>query len=57
MRRMIADGTIGEVRLWRATWLSDEFTIDTPFDWRFDRAMAGPRSPTSAATCWTWRCG
>ena len=42
MRRMIADGTIGDVRLWRATWLSDEFTDPaTPFDWRFDRAMGG----------------
>jgi predicted dehydrogenase len=42
MRNMIADGTIGEVRLWRATWLSDEFTDPaTPFDWRFDRAMGG----------------
>jgi predicted dehydrogenase len=26
MRRMIADGVIGEVRLWRGRWLSDEFT-------------------------------
>jgi len=42
MRRMIADGEIGDVRLWRATWLSDEFTDPaTPFDWRFDRAMGG----------------
>jgi predicted dehydrogenase len=42
MRRMIAEGAIGEVRLWRATWLSDEFTDPaTPFDWRFDRAMGG----------------
>lgn len=42
MHRMIADGTIGDVRLWRATWLSDEFTDPaTPFDWRFDRAMGG----------------
>jgi predicted dehydrogenase len=42
MRRMIADGAIGEVRLWRATWLSDEFTDPaTPFDWRFDRTMGG----------------
>jgi len=42
MRRMIADGAIGEVRLWRATWLSDEFTDPaTPFDWRFDRALGG----------------
>jgi predicted dehydrogenase len=42
MRRMIAEGAIGEVRLWRATWLSDEFTDPaTPYDWRFDRAMGG----------------
>jgi predicted dehydrogenase len=42
MRRMIAEGAIGEVRLWRASWLSDEFTDPaTPFDWRFDRAMGG----------------
>jgi predicted dehydrogenase len=42
MRRMIAEGAVGEVRLWRATWLSDEFTDPaTPFDWRFDRAMGG----------------
>ena len=42
MRRMIADGAVGEVRLWRATWLSDEFTDPaTLFDWRFDRAMGG----------------
>lgn len=42
MHRMIADGTIGDVRLWRATWLSDEFTDPAiPFDWRFDRAMGG----------------
>ena len=42
MRRMIADGTIGDVRLWRATWLSDEFTDPaTPYDWRFDRSMGG----------------
>jgi predicted dehydrogenase len=42
MHRMIADGTIGDVRLWRGIWLSDEFTdAATPFDWRFDRAMGG----------------
>ena len=42
MRRMIADGSLGEVRLWRAIWLSDEFTDPAiPFDWRFDRAMGG----------------
>src|SRR5215472_15407373 len=42
MRAMIADGAVGEVRLWRASWLSDEFTDPaTPHDWRFDRAMGG----------------
>ncbi len=42
MRKMIEDGAVGQVRLWRATWLSDEFTDPaTPFDWRFDRAMGG----------------
>jgi predicted dehydrogenase len=42
MRRMIAEGAVGEIRLWRATWLSDEFTDPaTPWDWRFDRAMGG----------------
>jgi predicted dehydrogenase len=42
MRQMIAEGAVGEVRLWRGTWLSDEFTDPaTPYDWRFDRAMGG----------------
>jgi predicted dehydrogenase len=42
MHRMIADGVVGDVRLWRGTWLSDEFTDPaTPFDWRFDRQMGG----------------
>jgi len=42
MHRMIGDGAVGDVRLWRANWLSDEFTDPaTPFDWRFDRAMGG----------------
>jgi predicted dehydrogenase len=42
MRRMIADGAVGEIRLWRASWLSDEFADPaTPYDWRFDRAMGG----------------
>src|SRR4029079_2870901 len=42
MRRMIADGAIGEVRVWRGIWLSDEFTDPaTPFDWSFDREMGG----------------
>ena len=42
MHRMIAEGAVGDVRLWRGTWLSDEFADPaTPFDWRFDRAMGG----------------
>ncbi len=42
MRRMIAEGAVGQVRLWRATWLSDEFADPaTGWDWRFDRAMGG----------------
>ena len=42
MQRMIAEGAIGELRLWRASWLSDEFADPaTPYDWRFDRAMGG----------------
>jgi len=42
MRRMVADGAVGDVRLWRATWLSDEFADPrTPYDWRFDKAMGG----------------
>lgn len=42
MHKMIADGAVGEVRLWRAVWLSDEFTDpETPYDWRFDAAMGG----------------
>src|SRR5207244_9579341 len=42
MRRMIEDGMVGEVRHFRAIWLSDEFCDPTiPFDWRFDRSMGG----------------
>jgi len=42
MQRMIADGAIGEVQLWRGRWLTDEFLDPAiPFDWRFDRAMGG----------------
>lgn len=38
MARMIADGRIGEPRLWRGSWLSDEFLDpEIPFDWRFER--------------------
>jgi predicted dehydrogenase len=40
MKRLIAEGRIGEPRLWRAVWLSDEFLDpDIPFDWRFERAL------------------
>jgi predicted dehydrogenase len=42
MRAMIGDGMIGTPRLWRGTWLSDEFLDPaTPFDWRFDRELGG----------------
>ncbi len=42
MKRMVDDGAIGDVRLWRATWLSDEFTDPSvPFDWRFERWQGG----------------
>jgi predicted dehydrogenase len=42
MKRMVDEGYIGKVRLWRATWLSDEFVDPAiPFDWRFDRSMGG----------------
>lgn len=38
MKQMIGDGAVGEPRLWRGTWLSDEFLDpDIPFDWRFER--------------------
>lgn len=42
MRAMIQDGLVGEVLLWRANWLSDEFADPSiPFDWRFEREMGG----------------
>lgn len=42
MLRMIRERAIGDVRLWRAVWLSDEFVDpNIPFDWRFDRRMGG----------------
>jgi len=42
MKRMIDEGAVGNLRLVRAVWLSDEF-VDAaiPFDWRFDRSMGG----------------
>jgi predicted dehydrogenase len=40
MKQMIDEGRIGRPRLWRGTWLSDEFLDpDVPFDWRFDRSQ------------------
>jgi predicted dehydrogenase len=42
MAEMIANGELGVVRLWRGTWLSDEFVDpDIAFDWRFDVSMGG----------------
>ena len=42
LARLVGEGALGEVRLWRAAWLSDEFVDPaTPFDWRFERAMGG----------------
>jgi predicted dehydrogenase len=42
MKRMIDEGKVGRVQLFRAIWLSDEFADPaTPFDWRFDRRMGG----------------
>src|SRR5271155_1272634 len=42
MAEMIANGELGEVQLWRGTWLSDEF-VDPgiAFDWRFESSMGG----------------
>jgi predicted dehydrogenase len=40
MKELIDAGRIGEVRLWRGSWLSDEFVDpELPFDWRFERRM------------------
>jgi predicted dehydrogenase len=39
MKQLIDDGRVGTVRLWRASWLSDEFLDpETQFDWRFERS-------------------
>jgi predicted dehydrogenase len=39
MKQMIDEGHVGDVRLWRACWLSDEFMDpEMPFDWRFRRS-------------------
>ena len=42
MKRMVEQGDVGRVQLFRAIWLTDEFSNpSTPFDWRFDRRMGG----------------
>src|SRR6202047_439403 len=42
MKRMVDEGAVGKVRLWRGIWLSDEFVDPAiPFDWRFDRSVGG----------------
>lgn len=42
MAEMIANAELGEIHLWRGTWLSDEFVEpDIPFDWRFESSMGG----------------
>jgi predicted dehydrogenase len=42
LKRLVDEGRIGEVLLWRATWLSDEFLDpEIPFDWRFERRLGG----------------
>ena len=38
MKQLIDAGRVGEVRLWRGSWLSDEFVDpEIPYDWRFER--------------------
>ena len=40
MKQMVDSGRIGKVRLWRGSWLSDEFVDpEIPFDWRFERSV------------------
>jgi predicted dehydrogenase len=42
LEQLVAEGRVGEVRLWRASFLSDEFVDPAiPFDWRFERALGG----------------
>ena len=42
LAEMIERGELGDVHLWRGTWLSDEFVDpDIPFDWRFEANMGG----------------
>jgi predicted dehydrogenase len=42
MAEMIQRGELGEIQLWRGTWLSDEFVDpDIVFDWRFESSVGG----------------
>lgn len=42
LKEMVEGRELGEIRLWRGTWLSDEFVDPSiPFDWRFEAAMGG----------------
>ena len=42
LAEMVKQGELGDVRLWRGTWLSDEFVDPAiPFDWRFEANMGG----------------
>jgi len=42
MKQLVSEGEVGDVLLWRGTWLSDEFLDPAiPFDWRFDRSSGG----------------
>ncbi len=42
LAQIVAEGVIGEPRVVRAIWLTDEFSDpDTPFDWRFDKLTGG----------------
>jgi predicted dehydrogenase len=40
LRQLVGEGAVGDVLLWRGSWLSDEFLDpDIPFDWRFERRL------------------
>jgi predicted dehydrogenase len=40
LRQLVDEGAVGEILLWRATWLSDEFLDPAiPFDWRFEKRL------------------
>jgi predicted dehydrogenase len=42
MSELVNSGELGEVLLWRGTWMSDEFSDPaTPFDWRFEADIGG----------------